>query len=102
MLAAARTSGADMDRLDADLKADADEITALLRRSLAQANSLGLQGTPAYLIGHFKVMQALPIRVSNARRGCARPSQKIGAARGHAAQTRSSAGPLRQCPKRLA
>ena len=59
MLAAARTSGADMDRLDADLKAHADEITALLRRNLAQADSLGLQGTPAYLIGHFKVTQAL-------------------------------------------
>ena len=59
MLAAVRTSGADMNRLDADIKAHGDEITALLRRNLAQADSLGLQGTPAYLIGHFKVTQAL-------------------------------------------
>jgi protein-disulfide isomerase len=59
MLAAVRASGADMSQLDADLKAHADEITALLRRNLAQADSLGLQGTPAYLVGHFKVTQAL-------------------------------------------
>jgi protein-disulfide isomerase len=59
MLAAVRASGADMNLLDADLKAHADEITALLRRNLAQADSLDLQGTPAYLIGHFKVTQAL-------------------------------------------
>lgn len=59
MLAAVRASGADMSQLDADLKAHADEIIALLRRNLAQADSLGLQGTPAYLVGHFKVTQAL-------------------------------------------
>jgi len=59
MLAAVRASGADMNRLDGDLKSHADEITALLRRNLAQADSLGLQGTPAYLVGHFKVTQAL-------------------------------------------
>lgn len=59
MLAAVRASGADMNQLNADLKTHADEITALLRRNLAQADSLGLQGTPAYLVGHFKVTQAL-------------------------------------------
>ncbi|MBK5654054.1 MAG: DsbA family protein [Rhizobium sp.] len=59
MLAAIRKSGVDMDKLDADLKAHGDEITALLRRNLAQADSLGLQGTPAYLIGHYKVTSAL-------------------------------------------
>ena len=59
MLAAVRTSGVDMNKLDADLKAHAGEITALLRRNLAQADSLGLQGTPAYLVGHFKVTSAL-------------------------------------------
>ncbi len=59
MLAAVRTSGVDMNRLDADLKAHADEINALLRRNLAQADSLGLQGTPGYLVGHFRVTSAL-------------------------------------------
>ncbi len=59
MLAAIRKSGVDMDKLDADLKAHGDEITALLRRNPAQADLLGLQGTPAYLVGHYKVTSAL-------------------------------------------
>ncbi|WP_371347456.1 DsbA family protein [Ancylobacter sp. IITR112] len=54
MGAAVRASGVDVDRLNADLKAHAGDITALLRRNLAQAESLGLQGTPAYLIGPFR------------------------------------------------
>lgn len=54
MGAAVRASGVDIDRVNADLKAHAGDITALLRRNLAQAESLGLQGTPAYLIGPFR------------------------------------------------
>lgn len=54
MLAAVKGSGIDMTRLDADLKAHADEITAILRRNLAQAESIDLQGTPSYLIGPFR------------------------------------------------
>ncbi len=52
-------SGVDMDRLDADLQSHGDEITKLLRRNLAQADSLGLQGTPAYIVGEYRVTQAL-------------------------------------------
>jgi len=52
-------SGVDMDRLDADLKAHGDDITKLLRRNLAQADSLGLMGTPAYIVGQYRVTQAL-------------------------------------------
>jgi protein-disulfide isomerase len=59
MREAIKASGIDMDRMDADLAAHADEITALLRRNLAQAESLGLQGTPAYLVGQYKVTSAL-------------------------------------------
>jgi protein-disulfide isomerase len=59
MLAAVRASGVDMNQLDADLKTHGDEITALLRRNLAQADSLGLQGTPAYIVGRYKVTSAL-------------------------------------------
>src|ERR1700730_15421438 len=43
MREAIRASGIDVDRMDADVKEHADEITALLRRNLAQAESLGLQ-----------------------------------------------------------
>lgn len=54
MLKAVRASGIDLVRLDADLKAHAADITSLLRRNLAQADSIGLQGTPTFLIGPFR------------------------------------------------
>lgn len=49
----------DMARLDSDLKAHDTEIGALLKRNLAQADILGLQGTPVFLIGPFQVASAL-------------------------------------------
>jgi protein-disulfide isomerase len=54
MLDAVRASGVDMARLEADRKANAARIAALLRRNASQADSLGLQGTPTYLIGPFR------------------------------------------------
>lgn len=54
-------SGVDMDRLDADLQAHADDIEKLLRRNMAQADSLGFMGTPAYIVGEFRIMQTLSL-----------------------------------------
>lgn len=54
MLAAVKTSGVDMTRLDADLKKHASSISALLQRNMDQATALGMQGTPTYLIGPFR------------------------------------------------
>ncbi len=54
MLEAVKASGVDMTRLDADLKAHADDIAALLKRNMDQADALGMQGTPTYLIGPFR------------------------------------------------
>ncbi|MFC3207601.1 DsbA family protein [Aquamicrobium soli] len=54
MLAAVKASGVDMARLDADLKKHSADIAALLQRNMDQANALGLQGTPTYLIGPFR------------------------------------------------
>lgn len=54
MLEAVKASGVDMDRLNADLKKHKDEISALLKRNLDQADALGMQGTPTYLIGPFR------------------------------------------------
>lgn len=54
ILGAIQAAGVDMTRLQADLKAKSDAITALLRRHLAQADAIGLEGTPAYLIGPFR------------------------------------------------
>jgi protein-disulfide isomerase len=56
---AVKASGVDMPRLEADAQTHAAEIDALLKRNLAQADSLGLQGTPVFLIGPFKVAAAL-------------------------------------------
>jgi len=51
MLKAVAASGVDLDRLMADLKAHIADIGALLKRNAAQADSLGLSGTPTYLVG---------------------------------------------------
>jgi protein-disulfide isomerase len=56
---ALKTAGLDMNRLDADLAAHADDIAALLKRNGAEADSLGLQGTPVFLIGPYKVAAAV-------------------------------------------
>lgn len=56
---AVAASGVDMTKLQSDLNAHGDAITALLRRTLSQADAMGLQGTPVYLIGPYKVAAAL-------------------------------------------
>jgi protein-disulfide isomerase len=59
MLKAIRDSSVDMSRLDADAKAHAQDIAALLKRNSAEADALGLQGTPVFLIGPFEVAATL-------------------------------------------
>jgi protein-disulfide isomerase len=53
MAEAVRASDIDRDRLNRDLAAHAADIAALLKRNLAQADALGLRGTPTFLIGPF-------------------------------------------------
>ncbi|GGA86163.1 hypothetical protein GCM10011491_12210 [Brucella endophytica] len=48
-----------MTRLETDARDMNEEITALLKRNNAQAESLGLQGTPVFLIGRFLIASAL-------------------------------------------
>ena len=59
MLEAVAASGVDVARLEEDRKAHQTEIAALLQRNLDQADALGLQGTPVFLIGQLKVAAAL-------------------------------------------
>ena len=59
MRAAIKGAGVDMARLDADLSAHGGDIAALIKRDNAEAESLGLQGTPVFLIGPFKVAAAV-------------------------------------------
>ncbi|MBK3397715.1 MULTISPECIES: DsbA family protein [Methylobacterium] len=59
MREAVEASGVDMTRLERDRMALAGEIAGLLQRNLDQADALGLQGTPVFLIGQLKVAAAL-------------------------------------------
>jgi protein-disulfide isomerase len=59
MLAAIQKSGVDLPKLNEDLKLHTDEINTTLKKHLAQADSLELQGTPAYIVGRFRVTSAL-------------------------------------------
>ena len=56
---AVKGAGVDMARLDADLSAHGADITALIKRNNAEAEALGLEGTPVFLIGPFKVAAAV-------------------------------------------
>jgi protein-disulfide isomerase len=59
MTEAAKASGVDVERLRHDLKQHAPEIVSLIQRNLDQADTLGLQGTPVFLVGPFKVASSL-------------------------------------------
>jgi protein-disulfide isomerase len=48
-------AGIDVARASRDLAAHPDAIDALLARNHAQALAFGFQGTPAFIIGHFRV-----------------------------------------------
>lgn len=58
----AREAGVDWDRLAADLSRDGDAIDATLARQSRQARSLGLEGTPVYLVGPFLIRGGLDDR----------------------------------------
>ena len=53
--AALSAAGIDLARAKADLTAKRTEIDAVLARNHEQATGLGFQGTPAFIIGHFRV-----------------------------------------------
>jgi protein-disulfide isomerase len=59
-LAAAKEAGADMGRLEQDLKSD--EIRASIEESMKLAEALGLNGTPSYVIGEDVVVGAVGAR----------------------------------------
>jgi protein-disulfide isomerase len=48
-------AGIDVDRALADLVTNKDAIAAVLKRSDAQATAFGFQGTPAFIVGKFRV-----------------------------------------------
>jgi len=54
MLAAIKAAGIDMTRLQADMKAHAADIEALIKRNMAQGDAMGFSGTPTFLVGPFQ------------------------------------------------
>jgi protein-disulfide isomerase len=49
------TAGIDVDRLNRDLVANANAIDAILARNREQAAAFGFRGTPAFIVGKFRV-----------------------------------------------
>jgi protein-disulfide isomerase len=54
-------AGIDAERASRDLAANAKAIDAVLARSDTQAKAFGFQGTPAFIIGKFRVPGALSV-----------------------------------------
>ncbi|MCK1492126.1 DsbA family protein [Bradyrhizobium sp. 180] len=59
MIEATHNAGVDVAQLDSDMATHADDIARLVKRNLNIAEAIGLQGTPGFLVGPFKVNQAL-------------------------------------------
>lgn len=54
MRAGLQSAGIDMQRLDADLVSRRDDILSLVKRNMVQADSIGLTGTPSFLVGPYR------------------------------------------------
>ena len=59
MIEAVRKLNLDLARLDTDMQANANAIGGLIKRNLTIAEAIGLQGTPGFLVGPYKVNEAL-------------------------------------------
>jgi protein-disulfide isomerase len=59
MIEVTRSAGVDAAQLDSDMTAHDDDIAHLIKRNLNIAEAIGLQGTPGFLVGGYKVNQAL-------------------------------------------
>src|SRR3546814_15867273 len=57
--AAANAAGIDFDRLERDIETREDDIDAVLRRTAMRAAQMGLQGTPAMLVGPYMIPGAV-------------------------------------------
>lgn len=57
--AAASSAGIDLVRLERDMGTRKDDIDAVLRRTAMQAAQMGLQGTPAMLVGPYMIPGAV-------------------------------------------
>jgi protein-disulfide isomerase len=73
-------AGVDLAKADADLETHRSEIDALLKRNNIQAEAFGFQGTPAFIIGTFRVPGVLDAgmfkqAIADARAAAAKPKK---------------------------
>jgi protein-disulfide isomerase len=85
--AAAKTAGVDWDRLQKDMAAHSEEIEDLFQRNSEQAESIGLEGTPGFIIGNVQsfggmTLKQLETSVANARKANREAAAKAGKAAG--------------------
>ena len=57
----AKKAGADMGKLESDLKAKSDQIAKIIDADIAEASKFGFNGTPGYLINGVSLKGAYPI-----------------------------------------
>jgi protein-disulfide isomerase len=71
-------AGIDIDRAKSDLTSNASAIDGILQRNNEQAETLGFQGTPAFIVGKFRVPGVLTMAqftqvIADARKAKATP-----------------------------
>jgi protein-disulfide isomerase len=71
------SAGIDLDRAARDLETNAKAIDAILARNNAQATAFGFKGTPAFIVGKFRVAGALTMAqfdqaIADARKAAAK------------------------------
>lgn len=60
--AAAKVAGVDWDRLQKDMADHSEEIEDLFQRNSEQAESIGLQGTPGFIIGNVQSFGGMTLK----------------------------------------
>ncbi len=79
--AAVKKAGADMARLEKDMAAHSKEIVALIQRNEEQANSIGLDGTPGFLVGNVQFFGSMSLKELEAAVAEARKANRGAAAK---------------------
>jgi protein-disulfide isomerase len=79
--AAVKKAGADMTRIDKDLKDHSKEILELIQRNDDQAQSIGMQGTPGFLIGNVQFFGGMSLKELEKAVAEARKAPKAGGAK---------------------
>lgn len=74
--AAATAAGVDWDRLQKDMSDHSEEIEDLFQRNSEQAESIGLQGTPGFIIGNVQSFGGMTLKQLQASVATARKDSR--------------------------